>query len=103
MEQVVSLMDFAMPNQTTSTRIPVSLRPDLYAVISDLAKLENKPKSRVIVELLEQMQPILEANRDALKAVKEGSDPSKILLSMFAEGFGNLGEFGDELKKALDK
>jgi hypothetical protein len=49
------------------------------------------------------MQPILEANRDALKAVKEGSDPSKILLSMFAEGFGNLGEFGDELKKALDK
>lgn len=92
-----------MPNQTTSTRIPVSLPPSIYEVVSDLAELENKPKSKIIVEMLQQVLPILEANRDALKAVKAGGDPQKILLEMFANGFLNIGQFGDELKEALEK
>ena len=48
-----------MPNQTNSKRISISLNPDLYAVISDLADLQNKPMSRVVVELMEEMHPVL--------------------------------------------
>ena len=48
-----------MPNQTTSKRIPISLKPELYAVISDLAEIQNKPMSKVVVELLEEMPSAL--------------------------------------------
>lgn len=92
-----------MPNQTTSKRLPVSLKPDLYSVISDLATFHKKPMSKIVVELLEQMQPILEAQRDALKAVDLGLDPSKAILAMFASGFADMGDFGEELKEVIRK
>ena len=47
-----------MPNQTNSKRISISLNPELYAIVSDLSELQNKPMSRVVVELMEEMQPI---------------------------------------------
>ena len=59
-----------MPNQTNSKRISISLNPDLYAVISDLADLQNKPMSRVVVELMEEMHPVLSQLRDGIKEVK---------------------------------
>ena len=59
-----------MPNQTISKRIPISLKPDLYAVVSDLADLQNKPMSQVVVGILEEMHPMLEMVRDGLKEVK---------------------------------
>lgn len=92
-----------MANQTTSKRVPISLKPELYDIFSDLSELQGKPMSRVIVELLEGVKPVLESNRDALKAVKEGSDPSQVLLNMFANGMQEMGEFSKELKSALKK
>ena len=92
-----------MPNQTSSKRIPISLRPELYAVISDLSEVQNKPMSRVVVELLEEMQPVLESVRDALSEVKKSNDPMSV-----ARKFGQnslmdanekLGEFSKELKR----
>ncbi|MEG0473970.1 MAG: hypothetical protein RR588_16710, partial [Solibacillus sp.] len=62
-----------MPNQTNSKRISISLNPDLYAVISDLADLQNKPMSRVVVELLEEMHPVLSQLRDGIREVKESN------------------------------
>ena len=61
-----------MPNQTISKRIPISLKPELYAVVSDLAELQNKPMSQVVVGILEEMYPMLEMVRDGLKEVKKG-------------------------------
>lgn len=68
-----------MPNQTTSKRVPLSLSPQLYEIISDLSELQNKPMSRVIVELLEEMQPVLSSVRDGLQEVKDSNDPKSVL------------------------
>lgn len=68
-----------MPNQTNSKRISISLNPELHSVISDLAELQNKPMSRVVVELLEELQPVLTNVRDGLNEVKKSNDPQAVL------------------------
>ena len=68
-----------MPNQTNSKRISISLNPDLYAVISDLADLQNKPMSRVVVELMEEIHPILSNMASAMAEVKKSNDPTAVL------------------------
>ena len=68
-----------MPNQTNSKRISISLNPELHSVISDLADLQNKPMSRIVVELLEELQPVLTNVRDGLHEVKKSNDPQAVL------------------------
>ena len=60
-----------MPNQTNSKRISISLNPEVYSVISDLADFQNKPMSQVVVGILEEMHPMLEMVRDGLKRSKK--------------------------------
>lgn len=92
----------SMPNQTTSKRIPISLKPELYAVISDLSELQKKPMSRVVVDLMEEMQPILIAVRDGLKEVQETNDKDAVLKrignTLLMDGTEHLGNLSRELK-----
>lgn len=60
-----------MPNQTSSKRISISLSPELHSVISDLSQLQNKPMSRVVVELLDELTPLLSNVRDGLMEVQK--------------------------------
>ena len=87
-----------MPNQTNSKRISISLNPELYAVVSDLAHFQNKPMSQV-----EEMHPMLEMVRDGLKEVKEGTDPKAVLKKfgsdLILDGSEQLGELSKEVKK----
>lgn len=91
-----------MPNQTNSKRISISLNPDLYAVISDLADLQNKPMSRVVVELMEEMHPVLSQLRDGIKEVKESNNKDEVLKriggALLMDGTEQLGELSKELK-----
>lgn len=91
-----------MPNQTTSKRVPISLKPELYAVISDLAELQNKPMSKVISDLLEEMSPLLSGLRDGLKEVKESNNKNEVLKrignALLMDGTEQLGELSKELK-----
>lgn len=91
-----------MPNQTNSKRISISLNPDLHAVISDLAKLQNKPMSRIVVELLEEMHPVLTSVRDGLKEVQETNDKGAVLKriggALLMDGTEQLGNLSKELK-----
>lgn len=91
-----------MPNQTNSKRISISLNPDLYAVISDLADLQNKPMSRVVVELMEEIHPVLSQLRDGIKEVKESNNKDEVLKrigsSVLMSGTEQLGELSKELK-----
>ncbi len=91
-----------MPNQTNSKRISISLNPDLYAVISDLADLQNKPMSRVVVELLEEMHPVLSQLRDGIREVKESNNKDEVLKrigsAVLMSGTEQLGELSKELK-----
>ncbi|MBV6552604.1 hypothetical protein KTN00_16545 [Acinetobacter soli] len=91
-----------MPNQTTSKRVPISLKPELYAVISDLAELQNKPMSKVISDLLEEISPLLSGLRDGLKEVKESNNKNEVLKrignALLMDGTEQLGELSKELK-----
>jgi hypothetical protein len=92
-----------VPNQTTSKRIPISLKPELYAVISDLAEIQNKPMSKVVVELLEEMQPILQSMASAMVEVKKSNDPTAVLKKFGQDAIMDsnelLGAFSQEIKK----
>ena len=92
-----------MPNQTNSKRISISLNPDLYAVISDLADLQNKPMSRVVVELMEEMHPVLSQLRDGIKEVKESNNKYEVLKrigsAVLLDGTEQLGQLSKELKE----
>lgn len=92
-----------MPNQTNSKRISISLNPDLYAVISDLADLQNKPMSRVVVELMEEMHPVLSQLRDGIKELKESNNKDEVLKrigsSVLLDGTEQLGQLSKELKE----
>ena len=92
-----------MPNQTNSKRISISLNPDLYAVISDLADLQKKPMSRVVVELMEEMHPVLSQLRDGIKEVKESNNKEEVLKrigsAVLLDGTDQLGQLSKELKE----
>lgn len=92
-----------MSNQTNSKRISISLNPELYAVVSDLAHLQNKPMSQVVVGILEEMHPMLEMVRDGLNEVKKGTDPKAVLKKfgsdLILDGSEHLGELSKEVKK----
>jgi hypothetical protein len=92
-----------MPNQTNSKRISISLNPDLYAVISDLADLQNKPMSRVVVELMEEIHPILSNMASAMAEVKKSNDPTAVLKQfgqdVIMDANELLGGFSQEIKK----
>lgn len=92
-----------MPNQTNSKRISISLNPELYAVVSQLADLQNKPMSQVVVGILEEMHPMLEVVLDGLKEVKKGTDPKAVLKKfgsdLILDGSEHLGELSKEVKK----
>ena len=91
-----------MPNQTNSKRISISLKPELYAVVSQLADLQNKPMSRVVVELLEEMHPVLSQLRDGIREVKESNNKDEVLKrigsAVLMSGTEQLGELSKELK-----
>lgn len=92
-----------MPNQTDSKRISISLKPELHKVISELAEHQNKPMSRVVVDLLEEMQPILEGMARGLAEVKKSNDPlsavKKFSNEMLLEVTEAVGNMSKEIKK----
>ena len=92
-----------MPNQTTSKRVPLSLKPELYALISELAELQNKPMSKVVVDLLEEMSPVLVQIRDGIKEVKQSNNKDEVLKrigsAMLMDGTEQLGQLSKELKQ----
>ena len=97
------MLVMTMPNQTNSKRISISLNLDLYAVISDLADLQNKPMSRVVVELMEEMHPVLSQLRDGIKEVKESNNKEEVLKrigsAVLLDGTEQLGQLSKELKE----
>lgn len=45
---------------TDKPRLTITLEPHTYAVITELSKLQRKPKSRIITELLDSVVPVFE-------------------------------------------
>jgi repressor of nif and glnA expression len=62
-------------------RVALTVPPDLNQILDDLARLQGIPKTKVILSILTEMQPILSELRDALHNVKTSSDPKSVLMS----------------------
>lgn len=45
---------------TTKPRLTITLEPHTYAVISELSRLQQKPKAHIITELLDTVVPVFE-------------------------------------------
>jgi hypothetical protein len=45
---------------TTKPRLTITLNPHTYVVISELSRLQNKPKAHIITELLDTVVPVFE-------------------------------------------
>lgn len=94
---------------TQKPRLTVTLEPHTYAVLAQLAELQNRPKSKVITELLESVTPVLERTcyvlqmaeratsgvNDDIRASMERSEAK--LQAMMNEAMGQLDIFAGAL------
>lgn len=91
-----------LPSQ--KPRLNLTLPDSLNDVISDLAELQGIPKTRVITEILIEIEPMLKQTVEALKAVKENKQDAVKIARDYAqnailESNEKLGVFAQEVKK----
>jgi hypothetical protein len=86
---------------TKSKRLPLTLDPELGALISEIAELRQIKQTRVVTEILEEAKPQLMVVRDALRSIKNNEPVSldQVLSKMLGDSFENL----SEAFKGLDK
>lgn len=93
---------FKLPSQ--KPRLNLTLPDSLNDVISDLAELQGIPKTRVITEILMEIEPMLKQTVEALKAVKDNKQDALKIARDYAqnallESNEKLGAFAQEVKK----
>ena len=90
-----------MPNQTTSKRVVLSLRPDTYAIVKRLGNAQHKPMARVITEMLEQQTQILQMMTQAFEAATAGktAEAAAALQQMTGSALTQLGAVMTKKKK----
>ena len=86
-----------MPSK--KTRVMLTMPDDLDAIFSRIAELENKPKTKVIIDYLSSLKPHAESMIQALELVQQKKNPLLILNQMTADSLTMLGtEMSDFLK-----
>lgn len=83
-----------MPSK--KTRINLTVDEDMDALLTELAALQDIPKTTLVYQYLEAMRPHMMEIRDAIRMVNEKKDPSPHLRKMLLNGQQN---FLDVLKK----
>lgn len=49
-------------------RVVLTVQPELDSILDDISRLKGQPKSRIIVEILENAKPVLSAISDMLES-----------------------------------
>lgn len=80
-------------------RVVLTVRPDLDAILDNIARLKGQPKSRVIVEILENAKPILSAVSEMLESA---NDAQKAYHNALKLSYVVNSELGDVNKQMLD-
>ncbi|MGL3046143.1 hypothetical protein ACSJMR_13960 [Acinetobacter pecorum] len=91
-----------MPTQ--KPRIALTVPDDINATLERLSDLTGTPKSKLIIEMLQEYTPILERAIDALEQIKADKSNAPTIAKQFAselilEGSEKLGEVAAEAKK----
>ena len=84
-------------------RIALSVPPKMDEVLDRLAVLTNQPKTKLILEMLEEYAPILEQTLNALEQIKANKENAPNIAKQFAtemllDGNQKLGNIASEVK-----
>ena len=84
-------------------RIALSVPPKMDEVLERLAVLTNQPKTKLILEMLEEYVPVLEQTINALEQIQENKENAASIAKQFAseillDGNQKLGHIAAEVK-----
>lgn len=87
----------------TRKRIALSVPPDMDDLLDKVSALTGQPKTKVIVEMLEQYVPILEQMLKALEQIRDNKEDALEIAKKFAgemllDGNQKLGQIANEVK-----
>ena len=87
----------------TRKRIALSVPPKMDDILERLSDLTNQPKSKLIIEMLEEYAPILEQTLNALEQIKANKENAPNIAKQFAtemllDGNQKLGNIASEVK-----
>lgn len=72
-----------MPSQ--KPRIALTVPDDINEVLDRISQLTNTPKSKLIVEMLEQYMPVFEQVAQTIEKIKTDKDNGKTIAKQFAQ------------------
>ena len=87
----------------TRKRIALSVPPDMYDVLDKLSDLTGQPKTKIILEMMEQYVPVLEQTVEALEQIRDNKENALSIVQKFAgdlllDGNQMLGQIATEVK-----
>ena len=87
----------------TRKRIALSVSPKMDDILERLSDFTKQPKSKLIIEMLEEYAPILEQTLNALEQIKANKETAPNIAKQFAtemllDGNQKLGNIASEVK-----
>jgi predicted DNA-binding protein len=87
----------------TRKRIALSVSPKMDDILERLSDFTKQPKSKLIIEMLEEYAPILEQTLNALEQIKANKENAPNIAKQFAtemllDGNQKLGNIASEVK-----
>jgi len=87
----------------TRKRIALSVPPDMEELLHKISELTAQPKTKIILEMLEQYVPILEQMLKALEQIRDNKEDALNIAKQFAsemllDGNQKLGQIATEVK-----
>ena len=84
-------------------RIALSVPPKMDDILERLSDLTNQPKSKLIIEMLEEYAPILEQTLNALEQIKANNENApniekQFVTELLVDGTQKLGNLASEVK-----
>ena len=87
----------------TRKRIALSVPPDMEELLDKISELTGQPKTKIILEMLEQYVPILEQMLKALEQIRDNKEDALNIAKQFAsemllDGNQKLGQIATEVE-----
>lgn len=87
----------------TRKRIALSVPPEMEEVLDKISDLTGQPKTKIILEMLEQYVPVLEQTVEALEQIRDNKENALSIVQKFAgdlllDGNQKLGQIATEVK-----
>jgi hypothetical protein len=89
-----------MPSQ--ARRVPLTVPDELDVLLDRLSALQGIPKTKIIINILFEMKPVLVDFIEALEMVKIKKDPTSLLMNMTSRLLGDLSEEVSSYNKFRD-